>query len=481
MMRLMSLVLLPAILLAGSASAEAPRRKALFCPECWKFLEEPWDLDLQGRCAASARKPVEVEAATLNWVWCRLHRAWHRRPCGNEASVAFSSTALLVSAGSEASAEHAYCPEHRRISDLAAPGTKCPVDGKPMVAVETVERRWYWCRLEREWLQRPSPSDATLHCCSLRSGPVLARSWCPPLPTPISLGAPFAEGMLVDAEWLAAHLDDAHLVVLHVGFDPSDAALSTRPTYFDGHVPGARPVAWREMAVTRKGIPNELPPAEDLVMLARSLGLDVDDRIVLYDTGVGIEAARAYLTLDYLGLGKNASLLDGQWAGWNAANLPTSRMPEEVEPSAFVPRLHPEIFVSLEAMRDLSWLAAQDATTTALLDARAADEFNGLRAGKGILRAGHIAAAANLCWEEMLEPSAAEPILRHESELRALFEAAGARPGRTVVPYCRTGTEASLLYVVAKLLGYDVRFYDGSYFEWSRQEEAPVQGCWARK
>jgi thiosulfate/3-mercaptopyruvate sulfurtransferase len=367
------------------------------------------------------------------------------------------------------------------ISDLAAPGTKCPADGKPMVAVDTVERRWYWCRVEKGWLEKPSPSDATMHCCSLRSGPVLARSWEPPLLGPIAWGASFEGGMLVNAEWLAAHLEDPHLVVLHVGFDPSDAALSTRLTYFDGHIPGARPVAWRELAVTRKGIPNKLPPAEDLVLLVRSLGLDVDDRIILYDTGAGIEAARAYLTLDYLGLGRNASLLDGQWAGWNARNLPTSRMPEEVEPSAFVPRLHPELFVDLEAMKDLSWLAVQDATTVTLLDARTGDEFSGHRAGNGILRAGHIAGAANLCWEEMLEPAVEAPTFRNEPELRALFEAAGARPGRTVVTYCRTGTEASLLYVAAKLLGYEVRFYDGSYFEWSRQEEAPVQGCWAKR
>jgi thiosulfate/3-mercaptopyruvate sulfurtransferase len=287
--------------------------------------------------------------------------------------------------------------------------------------------------------------------------------------------------MLVDAEWLAAHRDDAHLVVLHVGFDPSDRSTSMRSTYYDGHIPGARHVAWRELAITRKDIPNELPPVEDLVLWVRSLGIDVEDRIVLYDTGYGIEAARAYLTLDYLGLGKNAALLDGQWARWKGLNLPTSRMPEEVEPSAFVPRLHPEIFVTREAMKDFSWLAEQTGTPVALLDARAADEFTGYRAGKGILRAGHIAGAANLCWDQILEPTVEEPILRNEAELRALFEASGARPGRVVVTYCRTGTEASLLYFAAKFLGYEVKFYDGSYYEWSREEESPVKGSWAKR
>jgi thiosulfate/3-mercaptopyruvate sulfurtransferase len=155
-------------------------------------------------------------------------------------------------------------------------------------------------------------------------------------------------------------------------------------------------------------------------------------------------------------------------------------MPEDVEPSAFVPRLRPELLVSLSEMKDLAWMAKQGGTNITLLDARTADEFTGYRAGKGILRPGHIAGAVNLCWSLLLE-STEEPVLRSEDDLRSLFESAGARPGRTVVTYCRTGVDASLLYFAAKFLGYEARFYDGSYYEWSREDEGPIQGCWARR
>src|SRR6185369_10694023 len=97
-------------------------------------------------------------------------------------------------------------------------------------------------------------------------------------------------------------LDDPHLAVIHVGFDPADPSAAARPGYFDGHIPGARHLAWQEITLTRNGISNEMPPAEQLVKMVRSLGIDTDDRIVLYDTGWGLEAARAYVTLDYLGL-----------------------------------------------------------------------------------------------------------------------------------------------------------------------------------
>jgi thiosulfate/3-mercaptopyruvate sulfurtransferase len=477
MLRTMAFLILGLVVGMPSASSTT---KEMFCPECWKFLTEPGDLDFQGRCRITGKQPVALEAVTVNWFWCSRHDGWHRRPCGKDSSVPSGSTALLVPAGSEPLEEHAYCPEHRMMSDIGVPGMECPACGKPLVAAQTVARTWHWCRTNKSWRTRPCPANPLVQCCSARSGAVLAYPWQVPFLGNISVTQEGREEMRVDPEWLAAHLDDAHLVVLHVGFDPMEPGTSTRPTYYDGHIQGARPVDWRDFVVTRKGLLTEMPPVEDLVQMVRGLGIDVDDRIVLYDTGAGLEAARAYVTLDYLGLGKNTALLDGQWARWKALKLPESRMPEEVEPSVFVPRLRPEILVSLQAMKDLSWLTRQEPTSVALLDARSAEEYSGYRAGKGILRGGHIDGATNLCWELLLEPGE-EPILRGEPELRAMFEASGARPGRTVVAYCRTGIDASLLYFAAKYLGYEARFYDGSYHEWSRDQENPIQGNWARR
>ncbi len=481
MKRPCSILIVLAMLAVGAASpSSTPTRPIPFCPDCWRFLEEPGDLDGMGRCVISGRKPVLMEAVAVPWHWCGPHNSWHRQPCGKGYSSPVTSPALLVPAGSEAVSVHAFCPGEGMFSDLGHEGLGCPVCGRPMAAAEAVERHWYWCGTQKKWLTRPCPANRNLMvCCTLRKGRVPACSWQVPFFGDVSLQGAVRSEMRVDTEWLAAHLNDPHLVVIHVGFDLTDPAMSTRPTYFDGHIPGARSLAWSELAVTRKGIPNEFPSAERLVQMVRSLGLDVQDRIVLYDTGFGIEAARAYLTLDYLGLADQAALLDGQWARWKALKLPETRMFEDVEPSAYVPRLRPEILLSQEAVKDLAWLAQQEGNPVALLTARAPEEFSGYQAGRGILQGGHIPGAANLCWNLALEP-VAEPILMAEPELRGLFEAAGARPGDLVVTYCRTGTEASLLYFAAKYLGYEARLYDGSYFEWSRLEEVPVEDPWTK-
>jgi thiosulfate/3-mercaptopyruvate sulfurtransferase len=459
-----------------------PAFKAAFCPECWKIHTDNAALDMEGRCRGCSRTPVTVEAVSVSWFWCAPHQAWHRRPCSKDPiglGAGKVSAALLVPAGSERIASQAYCPEDQALTGVENVGLKCPVCAKPLVRAESVERRWYWCSSDKVWHKEPCPMNRVAHCCKARTGTVLAYPLQVPILGEVSFRGPYLNDMLVSPDWLAAHLDDPHLAVLHIEYDPENAAPPRRPTYMDGHILGARPVAWGEIARTRHGLPNELPPVEDLVAFVRSLGIDENDRVILYDTGAGLEAARAYLTLDYLGLGRKASVLDGQWTLWKAMALPETRMPAEAgEPSAFVPRLQPEILVTLNAMRDLSWVARLVPTTVALVDARAEPEYSGLEAGKGILRAGHIPGAVNLCWQKTLV-SEADPIFRSEDELRAAFEEAGARPGRGVVTYCRTGVDAAHLYFVAKYLGYPVQLYDGSYYEWSRAEESPVEGRWA--
>jgi hypothetical protein len=156
----------------------------MFCPACWKFLE-PSDLDVLGRCAVSLKEPVEVKAATLTWLWCRSHQAWHRRPCHGDTALSVESTALLVPDGSEPMTARAYCPADQMISDFGHAGVPCPVCCKPFVWVETVERRWYWCRTENTWLRKPCQANGSWHCCSPRSGAVLATTWQVPLPRDI--------------------------------------------------------------------------------------------------------------------------------------------------------------------------------------------------------------------------------------------------------------------------------------------------------
>ena len=272
--------------------------------------------------------------------------------------------------------------------------------------------------------------------------------------------------MIVLTAWLAGHLNDPKVVVLHVARE--------RSHYDGGHIPGARFVGWGEITATRDGVPNELAPVADLQKLFERLGVGDDVRIVLYGDNSGLSAARAYFTLDYLGHGARAALLDGGPEKWKAERRAISTDLVETKTSRFTPRVRASAVTNLDVVRDLSWTAMNVISPSAvLIDARPVDEYTGAKPGDGVPRAGHIPGAANVFWMQNVV-SKESPALQSVPALRKLYEEAGAQHGRTVVAYCRTGGQASHTYFTLKYLGYDVVMYDGSFFEWSNTQGAPV-------
>ncbi|HWX54551.1 MAG TPA: sulfurtransferase [Verrucomicrobiae bacterium] len=274
--------------------------------------------------------------------------------------------------------------------------------------------------------------------------------------------------MLVSTDWLASHLHDPELVVLSVS--------SGSDFYSHGHIPGARYIALGDIAVTRNGVPNELPSVDQLQRIFAAAGMTNTSRVVLYGERYGLFAARAYFTLDYLGLADRAALLNGGLEKWKAEHRELSTDIPVVVPGRLKVALKPSILVETGAMRDL---AQNKSSKVAILDARPPDEFSGARLSEDVPKAGHIPRAAGLYWMEMLV-SRENPVLRPEAELRQMYANAGAGPDGALVTYCRTGMQSSFDYFVAKYLGHDASMYDASFYEWSRQD-LPVEASAAHK
>ncbi len=271
--------------------------------------------------------------------------------------------------------------------------------------------------------------------------------------------------MLVSTDWLARRLSNPGLVVLYIG---------ERATYDAGHIPGTRFLALSDIAVSRGEVRNELPPVPELKKVFENVGVGDGSRVVLYGDWQGLLAARAWFTLDCLGHGDRAALLDGGLEKWHADGRPLSKEEPQVKPAVFTPHINPGAIVQLPIMQDLSWEADNDpAAPLALLDARSPEEYAGTKDYKGVSRRGHIPGAVSLYWMKMLE-NKDDPQLLPPSELRKLFFDAGATPGKKVVTYCVSGVQGAFDYFVAKYLGYDATLYDGSMMEWTNTPGTPV-------
>ena len=68
-----------------------------------------------------------------------------------------------------------------------------------------------------------------------------------------------------------------------------------------------------------------------------------------------------------------------------------------------------------------------------------------------------------------------DAVLKPAEEIRRLYTDAGITENEVVVTYCQTGVQAAHSYFTLKYLGYTPRMYDGSFVEWSAQENTPVE------
>jgi thiosulfate/3-mercaptopyruvate sulfurtransferase len=264
--------------------------------------------------------------------------------------------------------------------------------------------------------------------------------------------------MLVTTAWLAESLSEPDVIVLCIN--------STPDFYAKGHIPGARQIKLGDIAITRDGIPNELPSVEALQRVFAAVGVSNSSRVVLYGERYNLLAARAYFTLDYLGVAARVALLDGGIEKWTAERRPLSTEIPQAKAATLNVSPRPQILIDTKTMRDLSQKKPGSVT---LLDARPTKEFTGEQLSEDVAKAGHIPGAKGLYWMDMLV-SRQNPVLKPGADLQRMYSELNAKADQPLVTYCRTGMQSSFDYFVAKYLGYEPSMYDASFFEWSKND-----------
>ncbi len=201
--------------------------------------------------------------------------------------------------------------------------------------------------------------------------------------------------------------------------------------------------------------------------LMQDIGLNNDDRVIIYDEGNSLAAARLFYAMDYYGF-SNASVLNGGFEGWLADGLPTENEPVTRERGNFA--------FDVQEFRSCDFeyvMAAAGSDDKIIFDARSADEYTGVdeRAEKS----GHIPNAVNLEWSKVLEQEGV-PYFQSAQNIQDQYTALGITPDKEVIPHCHTNVRGSHAYFTLRLMGYDsVRPYEGSWAEYGNREEAIVQ------
>ncbi len=263
--------------------------------------------------------------------------------------------------------------------------------------------------------------------------------------------------ILVAPQWLNDHLKDPKTVILQIGTLEYD--------YNKEHVPGAQ-YLWPEWLAPNspKGAFNA-PDTKKATELLRGYGVTNDSHIVLVFVRNQVSVtSRMFLTLENLGLRGKVHLLDGGLEAWKKAGYPVSQETPVVK-RGNVNLTSGNLLVDKDyVLKDLNSGAG------VVVDARMQRFYDGEPTGNP--RDGHITGAKNIPYTEMVDQS---NLFKSQTDLQAYFTPVVPDKGKEVVTYCFIGQTASVVYVAGRILGYDMKLYDGSLEEWSRIESLPME------
>jgi thiosulfate/3-mercaptopyruvate sulfurtransferase len=255
---------------------------------------------------------------------------------------------------------------------------------------------------------------------------------------------------LVDAAWVQEHLGDDD-VVLGDCRGPN--------AHQRGHLPRSIPLVLGSPPPLAERDTVEAFAVEVQRRLGRH-GVRGDERLVLYDRGDCVGAAASAQAAMLAGHPRVSVLAEGI-AGW-PGELETGAVELEKTKTPLTPRL--DAVPTWEELR-----GRLDDPTLTILDVRTGDEFTGRGGYPCDPRQAHIPGARHLEHGRLFAgPGRPLP----GADVRELV---GVPEGAEIVAYCHSGSRSALAALALRAAGYDARNYPGSWHEWSRHADLPVE------
>lgn len=268
----------------------------------------------------------------------------------------------------------------------------------------------------------------------------------------------------VSVEWLSQYIDAPNLIVLDASLKKNQAKLAA--TSSNTQIKGARFFDLKNTFSDQdSSIPNTMLSADDFSLECQNLGINKQDKIVVYDNLGIYSSPRVWWMFRLMGH-KNIAVLDGGLPAWVAAKHP-------IEPIS-KPSNGFEVG-DFKANYQENWLVNKSKITRNIkdseafvIDARSKERFLGIvPESRKNLRSGHIPNAVNLPFKEVLEGG----FLKKKEALLELVSPLELGK-RSLIFSCGSGITACIvLLALENVLDNPKALYDGSWSEWGALDE----------
>ena len=270
--------------------------------------------------------------------------------------------------------------------------------------------------------------------------------------------------VLVDTDWVAAHLDDPKVRLLE---SDEDVLL-----YDTGHIPGAQKLDW--VGDLNDPVVRDYLDKGHFEQLMSRLGIANDTTVVFYGDKNNWWATYALWVFKLFGH-QDARILNGGRKKWIDEGRPLTKDVPHYPPAQYHAQERND--AEIRAFREQ---VLESLGKVALVDVRSPDEYTGKKLHmpeypqEGALRGGHIPTAQNIPWAQAANE---DGTFKSREQLEQLYTGKGVTPDKDVIAYCRIGERSSHTWFVLKyLLGYNnVRNYDGSWTEWGNSVGVPIE------
>ncbi|MEQ9065030.1 MAG: sulfurtransferase [Vicingaceae bacterium] len=257
--------------------------------------------------------------------------------------------------------------------------------------------------------------------------------------------------------------------MIESGSLPQIIDVRLEEAFVQGHIPGAVHLWRSDMENRLHELPGMRIEKDHLEQLLSRLGLFDHDSLFLYDAKGNVDAARLWWILRYYGFEKVA-LIDGGLTKWRMEGLPeeVGEMREKAGKFSFKNKLQDALLATKNDIHSGKY--------DQIIDARSEEEYNGRVMKNGAIRSGHIPGAVLCDYYQYF--SSSDMTIKNKDEVLEMLTQKGLSADKNTAVYCHSGVRSAFTsFVLTEIAGWqDVANYDGSWIEWSSDEDLPIEG-----